>query len=96
MILTSTKRSVFDNPDIQNIGHLEKGTGKHQSNAVFGWGGITDPNSESMREDAANYDYCDGIAYCLDSNYWKGGQLNMIESYINKHKRQLVIENWKI
>lgn len=33
------------------------------------------------------------ISYCLDSNYYKG---TTIEQYMNKHRRQLVIENNKV
>lgn len=33
------------------------------------------------------------IRYCLDSNYYKG---TTIEQYMNKHRRQLVIENNKV
>lgn len=33
------------------------------------------------------------ISYCLDSNYYKG---TTIEQYMNKHRKQLVIENNKV
>lgn len=33
------------------------------------------------------------ISYCLDSNYYKG---TTIEQYMNKHRRQLIVENNKV
>lgn len=37
------------------------------------------------------YELTDKISYCLDANYWKG---TTFESFLSKHRRQLVIETW--
>ena len=80
---------------IKKVGHIEKGTGKHQSNIVYSsGGGVTNCmcsdgcqvlDSHSRRK----YEICDDYAYCIDANYWKGATL---QQYFYKHRRQMVIE----
>lgn len=80
---------------IQEIGHIEKGSGKHQSNVVYGTGGgISDRLCRNRRkvldsDIGGKYELCDKTSYCIDSNYFKG---TTFENYLRKHRRQLVIE----
>lgn len=48
----------------------------------------TDTQSDTSSQ---RYELTDKISYCLDANYWKG---TTFESFLSKHRRQLVIETW--
>ena len=80
---------------IEEVGHIEKGNGKHQSNVVYGiGGGITDRlcrNRHQVLDSDFRYGLCDKISYCIDSNYWKG---TTFKQYLEKHRRQLIIERY--
>lgn len=79
--------------EIQEIGFIEKGTGKHQSNVVYSTGGLTsDLNCEHRNKIFVNdtrYIACPNYSYCIDANYWKG---TTFEQYLKKRRRQLIIE----
>lgn len=78
---------------IQEVGHIEKGTGKHQSNIVYSTRGACSyldsrDGSETLSNDF-RFGLCDQYAYCIDANYAKGISF---EQFLKKHRRQLVIE----
>ena len=81
---------------IKEIGHIEKGTGKHQSNVVYSvGGGIARSDGSSRSENLAidtRYEACDETSYCIDANYWKG---TTVSDFLRKHRRQLIIEKWR-
>jgi len=80
---------------IKEVGHIEKGSGKHQSNIVYNSGGGISNSMCSNRNQVLDsdirkkYEICDEYSYCIDANYWKGATL---EQYFFKHRRQMVIE----
>lgn len=78
--------------NIEEIGFIDKGTGKHQSNVVYMPGDCSNHNS-IHRDKNINHDYrfglCNDFAYCIDANYFKGISF---EQFLKKHRRQLVIE----
>lgn len=53
--------------------------------------GITQPQDKKIfLKDIIEHGVCDrDKSYCIDSNYWKGGDLNQ---YFEKHRRQLVFD----
>ena len=78
--------------------HVITGIDKSYNNPKF----IETANCITSREDCGVSDRksegtavleTPNISYCLDSNYYKG---TTIEQYMNKHRRQLVIENNKV
>ena len=80
--------------EIEQIGFVDKGTGKHQSNAVYFWGGAgshADNRAVQVRPDDSKFSLCNRYAYCIDANYSKGISF---EEFIRKHRRQLVIETY--
>jgi len=82
---------------VNEIGFIDKGTGKHQSNVVYSAsGGGSGSYSDSIAGSKDQYhDYryelCNKTSYCIDANYAKG---TSFEEYIKKHRRQLVIERY--
>lgn len=82
--------------EINEIGYIEKGSGKHQSNIVYdGGGGISHSDCITWSQDNAHgfrYALCNHTSYCIDANYAKG---TSFEEYIRKHRRQLVIEQYE-
>ena len=67
-----------------------------QSGYVYHGGGGSARQSVPVRTDtqsdtSSKYSLCSRISYCLDANYWKG---TTVETFFEKHKRQLVIEQW--
>lgn len=63
---------------------------------VFGEGGYHQQSALARTDtqlDTSSQKYLltDKISYCLDANYWKG---TTFESFLSKHRRQLVIETW--
>jgi hypothetical protein len=78
--------------EVQEIGYIEKGTGKHQSNVVYGaGGGISDSDCKFGNQNKFDdrYSLCDDFSYCLDANYAKG---TTVDGFFQKHRRQLIIE----
>ncbi len=81
--------------NIEEVGYLEKGTGKHQSNVVYSAGGRSYVDSSIRNKNTSDdirYDLCDGFAYCIDANYAKG---ITFEQFLKKHRRQLIIEQYR-
>lgn len=82
--------------EIKELGYIEKGTGKHQSNVVYDAGGGSAYPNRVRRCEISHHDrrycLCDTTSYCIDANYAKGASF---EEYLRKHRRQLVIECWK-
>lgn len=77
---------------VKEIGFLDKGTGKHQSNVVYSAGDCTYSNSKSRSEEFTHdfrFGLCNEYAYCIDANYAKGISF---EQFLKKHRRQLIIE----
>lgn len=81
---------------IKELGYIEKGTGKHQSNVVYSAGGRSYSDCgfgcQGPRSDDHRYDLCSRYSYCIDANYAKGSSF---EEYLKKHRRQLVIEKYE-
>lgn len=80
--------------EVKELGYIEKGTGKHQSNVVYDAGGGSTNSNCFPRSEEPHHDYslCDRYSYCIDANYFKG---TSFEEYLRKHRRQLVIECWE-
>lgn len=80
---------------IVELGYIEKGTGKHQSNTVYSAGGgisyCGSINRSQVRNNDSRYSLCQEYSYCIDANYWKGISF---EQFLKKHRRQLIIEKW--
>lgn len=78
---------------IEELGFIDKGTGKHQSNIVYSAGGDCSHVDSNIRSKECTHDYryglCNQYAYCIDANYAKGISF---EQFLKKHRRQLVIE----
>ena len=76
--------------NIKEVGFIDKGTGRHQSNIVYSTGVS---HSHSRSSESFNHDFrfglCNKYAYCIDANYAKGTSL---EQFLKKHRRQLIIE----
>ena len=67
-----------------------------QAGQVYGEGGYHQQSALARTDtqlDTSSQKYLltDKISYCLDANYWKG---TTFESFLSKHRRQLVIETW--
>ena len=87
------------NRQCEEVGYIDKGFGKHQSNTVYSGGGchhVCAPHSESSigyccskSQRNRKYQLVSDYSYCLDANYHKGITL---EQYLLKHRRQLIIE----
>lgn len=81
---------------IKELGYIEKGTGKHQSNVVYSAEGCSYSGCgfgcQGSRLDDSRYDLCNRYSYCIDANYAKGSSF---EEYLKKHRRQLVIEQYE-
>lgn len=81
---------------IKELGYIEKGTGKHQSNVVYSAGLAPTLTAgfgcQGPRLDDSRYDLCSRYSYCIDANYAKGSSF---EEYLKKHRRQLVIEQYE-
>lgn len=88
------------NRQCEEVGFIDKGFGKHQSNTVYGGGGYVQhcaPQSESSigyyswkSRKNKRYQLVSDYSYCIDANYHKG---ITFEQYLLKHRRQLIIEN---
>lgn len=83
----------------EEVGFIDKGNGKHQSNTVYSGGGRA---LQSAHQSESSIGYCccknqkgrkyqlvSDNSYCIDANYHKGITL---EQYLLKHRRQLIIE----
>ena len=85
----------------EELGYIEKGTGKHQSNTVYGGGALhhvcvqqpalnTDVSCISKnRRRKKEYILTNDYSYCIDASYYKG---TSFKQFISKHRRQLIIE----
>ena len=81
--------------NIKQIGFIDKGTGKHQSNIVYdvGAGSNTDCiNGDQILDHDSKFSACSEFSYCIDANYFKGISF---EQFLKKHRRQLIIEKVK-
>jgi len=81
---------------IIEMGYIEKGTGKRQSNVVYSAGegrSYLDCGfgCQSARSEDNRYALCNQYSYCIDANYAKG---TSFEEYLRKHRRQLIIEQY--
>ena len=78
---------------IEEVGFIDKGTGKHQSNVVYSARGDCSYSNSKSRSENFNNDFrfglCNEFSYCLDANYAKGISF---EQFLKKHRRQLIIE----
>lgn len=83
------------NMNIDKVGFIDKGTGEHQSNVVYGLcessvsPTLTASLHKSPPHDLDKYMLCKPYAYCIDANYYKG---TTFEQYLQKKRRQLIIE----
>lgn len=80
--------------EVIELGFLDNGTGKHQSNTIYSIGG---GNADAVRCTIENpaenrYRLCPKTAYCIDANYSKGLSVKWYLQY--GARRQLVIEEW--